>query len=126
MLTTNEREILIYYNPDSADDRKTVAFAQSAAPFVKSYAYAQAPLNITAWEQILGALEIDPKELIDKSNPYYQENLRGHDFDIDGWIKIFQHNPELIQAPIAIKGHHIVLCLHPTDIYKLTEPQVEV
>lgn len=119
MLTTNEREILIYYNPDSDDDRKTVAFAQSVTPHVKSFAYAQAPFNITSWEQILGALNMDPKDLINKSNPYYQENLRGHDFDLDGWIKIFQHNPELIQAPIAIRGHHVVFCQKPTDIYKL-------
>ena len=28
-------------------------------------------------------------------------------------------NPELIKAPIAVRGHRAILCSNPTDIYRL-------
>lgn len=120
-MIVDEREILIYYNPDSNSDLKTVAFAQSITPFVKSYTYEQAPLGNLRWEQILQHIGMPVKEMLDKSNPYYQENIRGHEFDDEGWIKILRHNPELIKAPIAIRGDKVILCCSPKDIYKLTE-----
>jgi arsenate reductase len=120
-MIVDEREILIYYNPDSNSDLKTVAFAQSITPFVKSYTYQQAPISNLRWEQIFQAIGMPPKELLDKSDPYYQENIRGHEFDDDGWMKILRHNPQLIKAPIAIRGDKVILCQSPKDIYKLTE-----
>lgn len=32
-------------------------------------------------------------------------------------------NPELIKAPIAIRGEHAVLCLTPKDVYRLVKDE---
>ena len=119
-MKTHERELLIYYNPDSSSDRKTVAHAQSVAPHIRSYSYSQAPSTGTSWQQILIALGVHPKELLNKAHPYYQQHIRGCEFDEESWIKVLRYNPEMIKAPIAIRGARAVMCATPTDIYKLT------
>lgn len=119
-MKTHRREILIYFNPQSSKDRRTVAHAQSLAPYIRTFSFDKAPSTGTSWQQILQALDVHPKELLDKSNPYYQQNIRGKKFNEQDWLNVIMHNPSLLRAPIAIRGNKAVLCSNATDIYKLT------
>ncbi|GJM31596.1 MAG: hypothetical protein DHS20C18_05970 [Saprospiraceae bacterium] len=124
-MQTHFREILIYYNPESSSDRQTVAHAQALVPHIRTFAHSQAPSTGTSWQQILQALNCHPKDLLNKAHPYYQLNIRGREFDEESWLKVLRYNPELIKAPIAIRGKRAILCLTPTDIYRLTEQEVD-
>jgi arsenate reductase len=119
-MKTHQREILIYYNPDSSNDRKTVAHAQSLVQHVRTYTFDKAPSTGTSWQQIIKALDMHPKALLNKAHPYYQANIRGRDFDDQGWLDVIKNNPALIKAPIAIRGDKAILCTSATDIYRLT------
>ncbi len=121
-MKTNEREIQLYYNPHSPSDRQTVAHAQSMASHVKTFSYSQTPSSTTSWRHILKSLDVHPRELLDKSHPYYQEHIRGRDFTMTGWLDIVRRSPFLLKAPIAIRGNRAVVCKQPTDIYRLTQP----
>ena len=120
-MRTNQRELLIYYNPESGAHRRTIAYAQSVCRHVRTYSFAQAPSTETSWQQILDALNVDPKDLLNKAHPYYQAHIRGRDFDLDSWIKVIQNNPDLLKAPIAIRGRRAILCHNATDILQLVE-----
>lgn len=121
-MKTHRREIQIYYNPESNYHRKTLAYAKSMARHVKSYAFHQTPSTGTSWQQIMKALDLeDPKILLNKADPYYQEHLRGRDFSEECWIKILQKNTHLIKFPIAMRGNRAIVCQRPKDIYKLIE-----
>jgi len=124
IMKTHHREILIYYIPHSSNDRKTVAHAQSLVAHVRTFSFEKAPSTGTSWQQIIKALDLHPKEILNKAHPYYcQEHLRGRDFDDECWLKVIQNNPELMKAPIAIRGQRAILCTNSTDIYKLTESE---
>ena len=125
-MKTHKREILIYYNPTSSSDRKTVAHAQSMVPHLKTYSFDQSPSTGTSWQQIVKSLGLHPKEMLNKAHPYYQKHIRGRDFDEESWVKVLKNNPELIKAPIAIRGNRAILCSTPTDIYKLTKREAPV
>ena len=121
-MKVNNREILIYYNPNSSSDRKTIAHAQGLSSHIKTFAHSQSPSTGTSWHMILHSLDVHPKELLNKAHPYYQKNLRGRELDKEHWLMVIANNPELIKAPIAVRGNRAVLCKSPTDIYKLTKP----
>ena len=121
-MKTHSREILIYYNPESSSDRKTVAHAQSVVPHVRTFPFGQTPSTAASWQSILKALDRHPKELLNKAHPYYQAHIRGREFDKESWIKVLRYNPQILKAPIAIRGKRVILCESPTDIYKLVEP----
>lgn len=115
----NTREILIYYDPRRRNDRQTIAMARGLSVHVRSYAYGQTPSTETGWKGILNALDCHPKDLLDKSHPYYQLHIRGREFDDESWIKILRFNPDIIRSPIAMRGRHAVFCNSPSDIHRL-------
>lgn len=121
-MRTNQREIMIYYNPESISDRKTVAHAQGISSHIKTFAHSKSPSTGTSWQMILRSLDVEPKALLNKAHPYYQKNIRGWEFDDEGWLTVLANNPDLIKAPIAVRGRRAILCNNPTDIYKLTTP----
>ncbi len=120
-MKTHPREILIYYNSTSSADRKTVAHAQSMVKHVRAYEFGKTPSTGTSWRMILKSLDLHPKELMNKAHPYYQSHIRGREFNAEGWLNVLRYNPELLKAPIAIRGKRAILCTNPTDIYRLTE-----
>ncbi|MCB0663317.1 MAG: hypothetical protein KDC24_11290, partial [Saprospiraceae bacterium] len=117
---------LILYHPDSRSQRKTVAYAKSLTPHVKAYSYESYSKSTLPWLRILQALNMHPKDLMDKSNPYYQTHIRGREFDEEGWLKVLSRNPKLIKCPIAIRGNKAVLCCIPKDIYRLQDHAVKI
>lgn len=118
-MRTHEHEIMVYYNPASSRGKKVLALARTISPHVNEVEYHKTPLSATSWRQLLDMLELRPKDLLNRAHPYYQENIRGRDFDREGWVNILIRNPDLLKAPIAIKGKSAVLCNNPTDIYQL-------
>ncbi len=118
-MRTHHREILIYFNPESSNDRKTVAHAQSLVPHVRTYSYEKAPSTGTSWQQIIKSLDLHPKDLMNKAHPYYQANIRGREFNEEDWVNVIKFNPAILKAPIAMRGKKAILCTSATDIYKL-------
>ena len=118
-MKTHPREILIYYNPTSNSDKKTIAFARSTGCKVRTYVHEKVNSTTTGWRLLLKTLDKHPKELMNKADPYYQANIKGKEFNMHGWLNILQNNPGLIKHPIAMKGNSAIICQTPTDIYKL-------
>lgn len=118
-MKTDPREILLFYNPDSRSDRQTVAFALSITPHIKIYDHSRGAKSTTSWQSILNKLAVHPKMLLNKAHPDYQRNIRGKEFDEEGWLYVLRNNPHLIKSPIAIKGQRVMLIHTPTDIYRL-------
>lgn len=123
-MKTHQREILIYYNPESSNDKKTVAHAQGLVPHVRAYSFKQAPSNGTSWQQIIHSLDMHPKDLMNKAHPYYQANIRGREFNEEDWLNVIRYNTGMLKAPIAIRGNKAVLCTSATDIYQLTDKEI--
>jgi len=115
----HEREILIIYNPESSSDRRTVAHAQSLSKHVRSLPFDTNPATSTHFSTIIDMLGVHPKEMLNKADPYYQENIRGREFDDEDWLNVLLRNPRLLKSPIAVRGKRAILCNTPTDIYKL-------
>ena len=120
-MKTNPREIVLLYNPDSSSDRKTVAHAKSVSRHIKTFAFEKAQLTSTQWQTIFNSLDLnDEKEVFNKAHPYYQSQMRGKSFDMEGMINIIQKNPDIMRSPIALRQNKAIVCSTPTDIYKLT------
>ncbi len=118
-MKTHPREILIYYNSKSSSDRKILAYAQSTGLKIRSYCHTQAPSTSTGWQTLIKTLNVHPKDLMNKAHPYYQAEIRGKEFDDEGWLSVIMNNPQLIKFPIAMQGKKAVVCVTPSDIYKL-------
>jgi arsenate reductase len=124
-MKTHENEVMVLYDSASNEGRKTLAYAHTLTPNVKGWDYSLLPLTTTLWKQLLDMLQVHPKELLDKSHPYYQSHIRGHEFDEEGWLNVLRKNTFLIKSPIAVKGNKAVLCTTPQDIFCIVQGNVQ-
>lgn len=120
-MQTDQREILIYYNPEVNKHKKTIAHAQGMAPYIKAYAFADASTAQNVWATIYEGLEVDPMTIFDNNHPKYESLIAGNEFDFKDWLKIVAHNPDLIRSPIAMREKKVVICDRQTEIYKLMD-----
>ena len=118
-MRVHPEEILLYYDPAMSISKKTLAYAKTISTNVNMVEYHKEHFTPTVWRQILKMLDLEPKQIVNKATPYYQNNLKGRQFEMDDWINILTHQPDLIRTPIAIKGDYTVLVDNPTDIYRL-------
>ena len=116
---TSDQEIQLYLKKDCSKSKKVLAYAKSISNNVNSVDISKTKGTGTIWQTILSKLDKSPKELLDKSQKYYQDNIRGRDFEQRDWTFLLMNNPELIRGPIAVKGNKAMLIDNPTDIYKL-------
>ena len=123
-MMTHKREIMIYYNPEANNHKQIVGQAKGLVPHVKAYSYEQSKPTTLMWRHTLDALGVHPKQLMNKALPYYQEHLRGREFDDEGWLNILVHNPELVHSPIAMRHREAVICDRPSQIVRLADKSV--
>ena len=114
-----ENEILVYYDRNSSRAKKVLAYARTLSNHISEVEYHKTRFTPTMWRQLLQSLSLEPKALLNKAHPYYQDNVRGRDFDEEGWLNVLIRNPDLIRAPIVVKGSRAILCNNPTDILAL-------
>lgn len=112
-------ELSILHNPDCSKAKKAFAYAKSISRSVSLYQFSNAATTPTQWRQILEKLGKTPKEILDKSSPYYQANIRGREFEEEDWLQVLINNPSLIRSPIVTRGYKAMLLDNPTDIYKI-------
>ncbi len=112
-------EIQLYVKSDCSKSKKAIAYAKSMASRVNTINIDRTKGTGTIWRNILSKLDKSPKELLDKSKPYYQENIRGRDFEDRDWTYLLMNNPDLLRSPIAIRGDRALILDNPTDIYKI-------
>jgi len=124
--TLNTKELTLVYDSTTSEGRKALAFAYSLATKVNKQDVSAVSLSTTFVRQVLKQLNLRPKDLLNRAHPYYQANLRGCDFDAEGWLQVVAHNPALLRAPIALHGDRAVLCEPASLIYTLTEEQRKV
>ncbi len=118
-MKTHDNEIMVYYNRDSSRAKKVLALARTISSNVKEVEYHHTPFTPTMWQRLLHKLELRPKDLMNRAHPYYQDNIRGRDFNREGWLQILINNPDIIKAPIVVQGKRALLCNNPSDILQL-------
>jgi arsenate reductase len=121
--TLNSKELTLVYDSNTSEGRKALAFAYTLASKVNRQDVAEVQLSTTFVRQVLKQLNLRPKDLLNRAHPYYQANLRGRDLDAEGWLQVVAHNPDMLKAPIALRGDKAVLCEPASLIYTLTEAQ---
>lgn len=117
MLLVSSLSVLFYNSGDSLG-KKARAYAQGLGKKVNYQDLSNSQLSSTTIRVILDGLNISAKELMNKAHPFYQTELRGKDFDEEGWLNVLKKNPFLIKWPIVFQNGHVYLCETPNDVFR--------
>lgn len=111
--------LMICYHPESSVGKQTLAYAYTLTRHVQPLDYSKSSFTGRVWKDLLYMLKMEPKDLLNKAHPLYQQKVRGSNFDVDDWMNVLRNNPQLIRGPIVVKGNRAILCSSPTDILRL-------
>ena len=113
---TNKEITIIYYSEDHVG-RQILAYAQEESFPIRDIDLKNMKLTATQWVSIADRLGIPVKELINTDDPDFMEKFKGmSDFEDHDWLKLLVHNPDIIKAPIVMKGDKIMQMSNPQDM----------
>jgi arsenate reductase (glutaredoxin) len=115
----HRNELFLLYNPETSKGRQTKALAKTICANINELNVMHERLGPTYWKEVVTMLGLEPKELLDRSQPDYQAKVAGKALTMTGWLDVLMHYPQLLQAPVAIYNGKAVLCHTPTDLFKL-------
>lgn len=119
-MKTYRSQITIFYNPMINKHKKTIAHAKSIGA-VLAFPFDNMPSANTVWTRIWNQLGRPATAIFDKDSPKYKTLVKDRKLNFRDWKKIAVHNPDMIQAPIAINGSQVVICNRQTEIYDLMQ-----
>ncbi len=118
-IATSERQITLFYNSKSERAKQTLAYAQTEGLPIQKIDILKTPLTGTQIAELSDRLTIKVKDLVNQDHPAYTSKFQQHEFSSEDWIKMIQHNPEIMKQPIAIRGDNTILVETPTDILRI-------
>jgi arsenate reductase len=120
-IATSDRQITFFYSSKSVRAKQTLAYAKAEGLPIQEIDILKARLTGTQIAELAGRLNIEVKDLVNQEHPSYKSHFKPHDFSSEDWIKMIQHNPEIMKQPIAIRGDMTILVGTPTDttVYRL-------
>ncbi|MHB1147765.1 MAG: arsenate reductase family protein [Lutibacter sp.] len=118
-IATSDRQITLYYNSESSRAKQALAFAKGEGLAIQTIDILKTPLTGTQIVELAGRLNLKVEELINQEHPAYISKFEPHELSSEDWIKMIQHNPEIMKQPIALKGDNTILVETPSDILKI-------
>jgi len=118
-IATSKRQITLFYSSKSTRAKKTLAYAKAEGLPVLEVDILKSELTGTQIAELANRLKIEVKDLINQEHPSYKKQFEHHEFSSRDWIKMIQHNPEILKQPIALRGDITILVETPSDIIKI-------
>ncbi len=118
-IATSDRQITLFYSSKSVRAKQTLAYAKAEGWPIQEIDILKTPLTGTQIAELASRLNLEIKDLVNQDHPSYKSRFEPHDFSSNDWIKMIQHNPEIMKQPIALRGDITILVETPTDIIKI-------
>lgn len=114
-----KNEVTLFYNKNRELDRKTLAMAMALHPIINKQEINSVHISETLFYMLLDKLGGDVKSIINKSNSFYQSELKGKEFGLNEWYMFIMHQPDLLKAPIAMFHDRAIICDSPANVFRL-------
>ncbi|MCB0462185.1 MAG: hypothetical protein R2816_07265 [Flavobacteriaceae bacterium] len=118
-IATSNRQITLFYNSNSRRAKQTLAYAKAEGLPILEVDITKSTLTGTQIAELADRLKIEIKDLVNQEHPTYMQKFEHHELSETDWIKMIQHNPDIMKQPIALRGEITILVESPTDIIKI-------
>lgn len=113
-------DVTIYHNPRCSKSRQTLALLEENGVEPEIVLYLETPPAAAELKDLLGKLEIPPRQLLRKGEEEYKSlGLADDSLGDDVLIDAMAAHPKLIERPIVVKGQRAVLGRPPENVLEL-------
>lgn len=118
-IVTSNKQIILFYSSKSVRAKQTFAYAKAKGFAIEEIDILKHKLTGTQIIELAERLHIKVSDLVNQEHPPYTSHFEHLTFSTEDWIKMIQHNPEVMKQPIALRGETTILVETPTDILKI-------
>jgi len=118
-IATSARQITLFYNSNSTRAKQTLAYAKAEGYPIREIDLLKTKLTGTQLAELADKLHVHIKDLVNQEHPAYSSVFEPHNLSENDWIKMIQHNPQIMKQPIALRGEKTLLIDNPTAILTL-------
>lgn len=119
-MSTARRDVVIYHNPRCSKSRETLELIRSHGIEPTVIEYLKTPPSKEVLERILTLLGLEPRELMRRKEPEYEEaNLDDPGLTRDTLILAMIQRPRLIERPIVVAGDKAALGRPPEQVLEI-------
>jgi len=118
-IATSKNQITLYYNSNSGRAKQTLAYAKAEGLPIQEIDMLSTKLTGTQIVELADKLNMKVADLVNQEHPSYESHFEHHNLSTDDWIKMIQHNPEIMKQPIALRGNITILVKTPSDIINI-------
>jgi len=111
--------IKIYHNPRCSKSRQGLEILNNSNAEFEVIKYLDTPPTYTELKEIISKLNINPIELVRKTEAVWKEQFKGKELSDHEIIEAMVNNPKLIERPIVISKNKAVIGRPPTLILEL-------
>ncbi|MDO8844468.1 arsenate reductase (glutaredoxin) [Methylicorpusculum sp.] len=109
--------VKIYHNPRCSKSRQTLQLLQDKGLDIEIIDYLKTPPTASELDIILQKLNMEPRELMRKSEAEYKESgLDNLNFDRQALIEGMVANPKLIERPIVLANDKAAIGRPPENV----------
>ena len=110
----------ILHNPRCSKSRQTLEIINSKSISVEVIEYLKTPLKYDDLFKIIKLLDVNPRDIIRKSESIYKEkNLENDKFTDEELTKYMVENPILIERPIVFDDNLAIIGRPPENVLKI-------
>lgn len=116
VIARDDKQFTLIYSSNTRVGRKTIGYVKGGTgDKLQLIDIAEVKMTGTQWAEIADMLGKSIGDLVDKR--VMNEDVETVEkYDDNDWIKILQHNDEVLSQPIAINGDEIMQVIHPADV----------
>ncbi len=117
IFANTDKEITVIYYSEEHIGRQILAYAHTENIPIHDIDLAHINLSATHWAELASRMAIQIKDLVNTENPDFLQKF-GHTNQLsdEDWLKLLVHNPDILKAPIVMKGDKIVMMSNPHDM----------
>lgn len=117
IFANTDKEITLIYDSNEHIGRQILAYAQTESLPIRDVDLAHVSLTPTHWVGLAKRMNIEVKELVNTEDPDFMQKFGNvSDLSEDDWLKLLVHNPDILRAPIVMKGEKIVMMSNSQDM----------
>ena len=109
----------ILHNPRCRKSREGLGILEESGLDFEIVDYLNNPLSEKEIKDLLKKLDMEPLDLVRKTEAIWKENYRGKDLSPQQVIEAMAQNPKLIERPVVIAGNRAVIGRPPESIKEL-------
>lgn len=114
---TTDKAITLIYHSEDQTAKEILAYSQMESLPLHEINISNTTLNSVHWIEIAGILGVNIKDLINIEHPNFKQKFPdNYDFSNEDWLILLENNPEILRAPIVMKGKTAVMMNNSQDM----------